>query len=83
MLAEKGRVQLGTPPGDWIAGALRRSPVREAGLTHPIALPSRTVALPRADPADRFIAATAIALDLELLTADEILLASAVPTRSC
>jgi len=45
----------------------------EAPLTHEIALASQQLAL-HADPAGRFLAATAQVLDLTLVTADERLL---------
>ena len=60
-LNAKGRIQL--PPD-----------LREAPLTHEIALAARLVPLPYNDPADRFLAATAQLLRLTLVTADAKLL---------
>jgi PIN domain nuclease of toxin-antitoxin system len=45
--------------------------VREAPLTFAIAEQSRLVSLPHQDPADRFIAATAIEMKIPLVTSDE------------
>ena len=71
ILAERGRIELQPTPEVWIAEALERSPVKEAVLTHTIAIRSRTIELPHQDPADRFIAATALVNDMKLLTADK------------
>lgn len=43
----------------------------EAPLTHAVALRSRQINLPHQDPADRFIAATALEYGLTLMTADQ------------
>jgi PIN domain nuclease of toxin-antitoxin system len=53
---------------------LRSSHVYEAALTYAIAMRSRQIQLPHQDPADRFIAATAIEYAFPLITADEHLL---------
>jgi len=45
--------------------------VKEAKLSHSIAVKSRLIALPHKDPADRFIAATAWEYGLTLITIDE------------
>ena len=75
LLIEKDRLPVTSPPADWIRSALRTLQVREAGVTFAIAVRSRTLALQHQDPADRFIAATALELKAPLLTADERLLA--------
>ena len=74
VLAEKGRIQLDTPPGAWVRTALKQCPLREAPITHEIALISRTIQLPHNDPADRFLVATATVRDLTLVTADQRLI---------
>jgi len=74
LLIERGRVTLTGAPETWVQDALRASPLREAPLTHAVALESRRVTLPHPDPADRFLAATARLLDLALVTADARLL---------
>jgi PIN domain nuclease of toxin-antitoxin system len=70
ILAEKGRINLGPSPIEWIDEALRRTPVQELPLSCAIAVKSRTLELPHQDPADRFIAATAWEHDLILITED-------------
>ncbi len=74
LFAEKGRVGLAPDPWSWIRMALATRPMREFPLTHNVALRSRSVRLPHDDPADRFIAATAMVHDLTLVTADRTLL---------
>jgi PIN domain nuclease of toxin-antitoxin system len=67
----KGRIQLHSDVGEWIAKATAGT--REAPFTHEIALVARRLQLHQ-DPADRILAATAQVLDLTLVTADERLL---------
>lgn len=43
VLAAKGRVELLPSPDEWIVAALERSPVKEAPLSHAIALKSRAI----------------------------------------
>ena len=74
LLAERGRVELVPDPWRWVRTALATRPMREFPLTHEVALRSRTVRLPHDDPADRFIAATAMVYGLTLVTADRTLL---------
>ena len=62
-------------PGDlaeWLGSATQN--LREAPLTHEIALAAYRLPWPHSDPADRFLAATAQTLDLTLVTADARLL---------
>jgi PIN domain nuclease of toxin-antitoxin system len=81
MLIEKGRVIVDSPAREWIERALRTVPMRACAVTNEVALRSRTLAVEHEDPADRFLAATALVYDLILVTADERLLrASGVPT---
>lgn len=75
LLAERGRLAV---PGDvqaWIRQMVSAVPRREATLTHEVAMASRRLAVSHADPADCFLAATALVLELTLVTADERLLA--------
>ena len=74
VLAEKGRVLLRPDPWSWIRSALNVRPLREFPVTFDIALGSRTIRLGHDDPADRFIAATAVVHGLTLVTADGSLL---------
>jgi len=76
LLAERGRVRVGqglTPEG-WVREALGRAPLHDAPVTREVAARTRSISLDHDDPADRFLAATAAANDLVLLTADERLL---------
>jgi PIN domain nuclease of toxin-antitoxin system len=74
VLVEKGRVVLDRDPAAWISDVSRAVPLRDAVLTRQVAIQSRLVQLSHDDPADRFIAATAIVHDLVLVTADQRLL---------
>ena len=74
MLVERKRVALEKPVDAWIREAMAAVPLREAPITHEIALETRQILLPHADPADRLIAATARVLDLTLVSADERLI---------
>ena len=74
VLAEKGRVLLHPDPWSWIRNALAVRPVRAIPVTFDVALGSRSVRLGHDDPADRFIAATAMVHGLTLVTADRALL---------
>jgi PIN domain nuclease of toxin-antitoxin system len=70
-LERKGRLALDRKPQEWITHAIAGT--QEAPLTHQIALASRDLPL-HDDPADRLLAATALVLDLTLVTADAQLL---------
>jgi len=74
ILVEKGRITVNNSVGEWLDAALQRAPMKEAPLTFEIARKSRSVRLEHEDPADRFLAATAVVLELTLITADERLL---------
>ncbi|MEO7521466.1 MAG: type II toxin-antitoxin system VapC family toxin [Gemmatimonas sp.] len=76
MLVERGRLSVITDATTWVESMISAIPRREAALTHEVALQSRRVVLPHQDPADRFLAATAIVHKLTLVTADERLLES-------
>ena len=71
-LNAKGRIQLPADLAEWVRRAT--SPLREAPLTHEIALLARQLVLPHNDAADHFLAATAQLLKLTLVTADRNLL---------
>jgi len=71
VLIRKGRLRVTSANGQaWVTEALNRSPVREAALSFEIARISEQLPFVHQDPADRFIAATAYALDATLITAD-------------
>jgi PIN domain nuclease of toxin-antitoxin system len=78
ILSEKGRIQIDTPPVDWMRNVLSTLPFHEAALNHEVAVQSRSISLPHQDPADRFIAASAIVYGLTLITADKNLIKGAV-----
>ena len=83
VLNHKGKIHLKADPADWLSRATSR--MREAPLTHEIALVARQFPWTNQDPADRFLAATAKVLDLTLVTADQNLLSlpdiSVLPNR--
>ncbi len=70
-LIHKGRVQVDDPP-TWVERASEQ--MQEAPLTREIVRVSFALPLSHADPADRFLAATAKVLRLTLVTADRQLL---------
>ncbi len=74
LLALRGRLRLTTSPEKWVEGAFEAAPLRDAVLTRDVAIESRDLPLSLADPADRFIAATARVYGLTLVTADERLM---------
>ena len=71
LLQSKKRIRLPSDLSTWLTKSTVG--IFEAPLTHEIALASQQLPL-HADPADRFLAATAQVLDLTLVTADERLL---------
>ena len=70
MLAENKRVEIFGGFRKWVEMALERFPLKEAPLNREVALKSREIGLPHRDPADRFLAATALVYDLVLVTVD-------------
>ena len=70
ILAEKERITFNTKPITWIERYLRSLDFKEARLTYEIAILSRKLKFSHQDPADRFLAASAISLDLTLATVD-------------
>lgn len=76
LLAEKRRIILEADHEKSIRKMLQKLPLREAVINHEVAIQSRYVDLPHQDPADRFLAATAMVYDLTLVTADRRLTGS-------
>ena len=70
LLHDKG-LKLMPDAVSWIRDNLTRLNIREAPLTFELALAISSLNLPRNDPADGFIAATAKIFGLPLVTADE------------
>lgn len=83
LLAEKGRISLESDPATWIDKSLKSLAICEAPLNAQVAILSRQINLPHQDPADRFIAATALHYQLQLATVDTRLTAATwLPTVS-
>jgi PIN domain nuclease of toxin-antitoxin system len=68
---EKERITLCQDFGAWFEQSKATLELEEAPLDWKIVQEMRFVMLGHKDPADRFLAATAIAYDLTLVTADE------------
>jgi PIN domain nuclease of toxin-antitoxin system len=71
VLMQKGKIRV-EDPFAWVERAAEQ--LREAPLTHEIVRTGLALPLSHADPADRFLAATAKVLKLTLVTADRRLL---------
>jgi PIN domain nuclease of toxin-antitoxin system len=76
VLWQKGRVVPSEDIEAWVPKALRALPLQEAPVTYEVARETARLRLPRRDPADRFLLATAKVFELTLVTADEHLLKS-------
>ena len=74
LLVERRRISVEEEPQALVSRMLKAGPFREASLTHAVAQESRRLSLKHSDPADRFVAATAVVYDLTLVTADPRLL---------
>lgn len=72
LLHSKGRLRLHENVREWSAEATAH--FREAPLTHEIVVAAHELEFSHADPADRFLVATAEVLGLTLVTADKRLL---------
>ena len=70
LLAEKGKITLEPTAEQWIQKSLKELDTKETPITNDIAILSRQLDIPHQDPADRFIAATAVYYDLTLATVD-------------
>jgi len=76
LLCEKKRLAIPEDPAVWMMQALQKIPLKEAPLTHEIALATQKIQLPHRDPVDRFLVATARVHELTFVTADERLIAA-------
>jgi PIN domain nuclease of toxin-antitoxin system len=74
LLFRKKRVQIATDFTTWLTASLSALPVIDAPLTFEVARTLPTLSIPHDDPADLFLAATAKAFDLTLITADRNLI---------
>ena len=70
-LIDSGRMRIDRSAESWLEQAFAERPLNEAPLTHEVALETRAVTLSHNDPADRFLAVTARAFELTLVTAEE------------
>jgi len=71
VLTRKGRLSVDGDPLRWLRTALRRSPLTVVGLDLDMMVRSEQLTdWSHADPADRFLVATALEKDMVLLTAD-------------
>ena len=76
ILVEKRSVILDAYPEAWLREVFKTIPFKEAPINHEVAIRSRTLGLSHQDPADRFLAASAVVYELTLVTADERLIES-------
>jgi PIN domain nuclease of toxin-antitoxin system len=74
LLFRKKRIQITTDFTTWLASSLSMLPVIEAPLTFEVARTLPITEMPHNDPADLFLAATAKAFGLTLVTADRSLI---------
>ncbi len=70
VLVEKGKIIISKSIDEWIEEALIQSNIKIIPIDMEIAIKSRKVNLSHQDPADRFIAATALVNQLTLITSD-------------
>jgi PIN domain nuclease of toxin-antitoxin system len=73
MLAQAERIEIALPPWEWRLRVVRLG-IHEAPLSGDVAIAAATLSDFHPDPADRFIVASARALDAGLMTADERIL---------
>ena len=78
LLEKKRKLILDPDPATWLREAFKRVPIREARISHDIAIQSCLIKLPHQDPADRLLAATAVIYGLTLVTSDTRLIQSKV-----
>ncbi len=70
VLVEKGKIIISKSIDEWIEEALIQSNIKIIPIDMEIAIKSRKINLSHQDPADRFIAATALVNQLTLITSD-------------
>ena len=73
MLAQAERIEIALPPSEWRLRVVRLG-IHEAPLSGDVAIAAATLPDFHPDPADRFIVASARALDASLVTADDRIL---------
>ena len=83
LLAARGRIAIDGDFHAWASRATELFPLKDAKLNREVALTVHESALPHRDPADHFLAATALVYDLTLMTVDRRLTkAKWLPTLS-
>src|SRR5438093_13502097 len=70
LLVRKRRLELDREFEEWVAAALAQTTMREAPLTHDVAIEVTRIPFTHRDPADHFIAASAKVFGLTLVTAE-------------
>ena len=71
LLVRKGRFCIRGAYQDWVDQALETVPMGEAAFTFEVARKVETLTLPHGEPADHFIAATALVYGYTLVTLDQ------------
>ncbi len=76
MLIGKRRIRTPRDAAQWIDEAMAAYPLREAPVNFEVARTVPALKLPHGDPADHFLAATALVYDLTLVTLDRNLISA-------
>ncbi len=76
MLTGKGKVRLNADPVRWARQTIEKLGLQEAPLTTEVAFETESLLLAHADPADRWLAASAKVFNLTLVTGDDKLIAA-------
>ena len=76
ILAQKGRIRIDGDYRPWVERSLEALALREAPVNVEVVLKAKELDLRHDDPADRFLAATALLYDLTLVTVDRNLTAA-------
>jgi|SRR5579859_2482071 len=76
LLLRKGRITLHREFTSWLEESVQALQLREAPFSWRVAAVVRSLEIGHADPADRFLVATAKVFDLTLVTADELLISA-------
>ncbi|MEM9291935.1 MAG: type II toxin-antitoxin system VapC family toxin [Acidobacteriota bacterium] len=71
LLVQRRRLHLDRSFDAWLPLALQQLPIRDAPLTREVSRLPYGLPLPHRDPADRFLAATALTYGLTLVTVDQ------------
>jgi PIN domain nuclease of toxin-antitoxin system len=74
-LVNRGRILIKQAFSEWVQDVFRQAPLLEAPFTFAVATSASAIALPQSDLGDIFLAATASAMNLTLVTSDTQLLA--------